>query len=229
MNDIHGTAILDFYKQGSADDLVLYNSYGEPEEMPVEVFFRDQLDFSTLEHLALIECEGAILDLGAGAGAHALLLQEWGKDVTALDNSPGCCEVMRQSGVEKVVETHYLRHQGQYDTLLMLMNGIGIVGKLADLPDFFDYAATIIKPGGQLLVDSSDISYLYEDDDIPKPKGYYGEVNYAYEYKGNKGNWFDWLYVDQDRLTEACKASQLEAEVLMTDENEQYLIRISGF
>ncbi|MEL7148985.1 MAG: class I SAM-dependent methyltransferase [Bacteroidota bacterium] len=228
MNDIHGGAILDYYKQGSADDLILHNSYGEPEEMPVEVFFRDQLDFSTLEHLALIECEGEILDLGAGAGAHALLLQEWGKGVTALDNSPGCCEVMRLSGVENVVETNYLRHQGQYDTLLMLMNGIGIVGKLADLPGFFDYVRTILKPNGQLLVDSSDIGYLY-DGDIPKPTGYFGEVNYAYQYKGTKGNWFPWLYVDPDQLVKTCKASGLDAELLLTDENDQYLMRISGF
>lgn len=228
MNDIHGEAIMDYYRHGSADDLLLHNSYGDPEEMPVEVFFRDQLDFSTLEHLALIECEGVILDLGAGAGAHSLALQGLGKDVTALDNSPGCCEVMRMSGVEKVIESHYLKHRAQYDTLLMLMNGLGIVGKLKELPEFFAYAATLIRPGGQILVDSSDISYLYEDG-LPKPSGYFGEINYAYEYKGKRGNWFDWLYVDQEELAEACAASNLQVEILLTDENDQYLARIFGF
>ena len=228
MNDIHGSAILDYYQNGKADDLILHNSYGDPEEMSVEVFFRDQLDFSTLEHLALIESEGHILDLGAGAGAHALVLQEWGKQVTALDNSAGCCEVMRRSGIDRVVEAHYLKHQGQYDTVLMLMNGIGLAGTLAGLPAFLSYVGTILNKGGQLLVDSSDISYLYEEG-VSKPTGYYGEIRYCYEHKGVKGNWFDWLYIDQEKLMEVCHQQGLETEVLTTDDYDQYLIRIVGF
>ena len=164
MKDIHGKAIFDFYKSKEAKDLILHNSYGEPEEMPVEVFFRDHLDFTTLEHLALIECSGKILDLGAGAGAHALVLQDWGKEVIALDYSPGCCQVMRQSGVSNVVEEHYQKHQEKYDTVLMLMNGIGVVGDLTGFSAFLKWTKKVLNQGGQVLLDSSDISYLYEDD-----------------------------------------------------------------
>jgi len=228
MKDVYGKAILEFYKEQKAVDFVLHNSYDEAEEMPVEVFFRDQLDFTTLEHLALIECEGKILDIGAGAGAQSLVLQEWGKEVHALDFSEKCCEVMRLSGINHVINENYQKHTGKYDTLLLLMNGLGIVGKLDQLPAFLKHCKSLLNECGQVLLDSSDISYLYEDG-VERPGGYFGEVRYQYEYKGEKGDWFDWVYVDQETLTEVIEKEGLAIEILHTEETDQYLARISGF
>ena len=95
---------------------------GRREEMPVEVFFREPEDLSELENTAIAACRGSVLDLGAGAGAHALLLQALEFDVTALDNSPGCVETMTLSGMNKVVDEDYKKHKSKYDTLLLLMN-----------------------------------------------------------------------------------------------------------
>jgi predicted O-methyltransferase YrrM len=226
LNDLHGQAILDFYKGNHESTLLLHNSYGEPEEMPVEVFFREEEDFSTLEHLALIECKGKVLDLGAGAGAHALVLQARGFDVTAIENSSGCAEVMEQSGVEKVVLQDFQKHRAKYDTILVLMNGLGLAGKLKLVPDFLTKCMTLLNPDGQILIDSSDISYLYEDG-LDKPSGYYGEVRYSYEYKDQKGEWFDWVYVDQETLKTKVAEAGLTLEILHTDENDQYLARIA--
>lgn len=225
MKDLHGQAILDFYKGNEAATLTLHNSYGEAEEMPVEVFFREEEDFSTLEHLALIECQGKVLDLGAGAGAHALVLQSQGKDVTALENSAGCVKVLRQSGVEKVVLQDFYKHNKIYDTVLVLMNGIGLAGKLEQLPVFLKKLTSFLTPEGQILIDSSDISYLYEDG-LDKPAGYYGELRYRYEYLKENGDWFDWVYVDQESLIGITEKLGLKIEILHTDENDQYLARI---
>ncbi|MEO9477368.1 MAG: methyltransferase domain-containing protein [Cyclobacteriaceae bacterium] len=227
MKDLHGKAILDFYRGNEAATLTLHNSYGEPEEMPVEVFFREEEDFSTLEHLALIECQGKVLDLGAGAGAHALVLQSQGKDVTALENSAGCAEVMRQSGVGKVVQQDFYKHTKKYDTVLVLMNGLGLAGTLRNLPVFLVKLISLLTPDGQILIDSSDISYLYEDG-LEKPTGYYGEVRYRYEYLKENGDWFDWVYVDQETLKTEVSKLDLNMEVLHTDENDQYLARITS-
>lgn len=228
MKDIHGKAILDFYKHKKSADLILNNSYGDPEEMPVEVFFRDQLDFTTIEHLAMIECEGKILDVGAGAGAQSLVLQDWGKDVIPLDNSPGCVEVMNLSGISNVVCEDFFKHIGKYDTLLLLMNGLGIVGRLNQIPAFLKHCRTLLKPDGQILLDSSDINYLY-DDETDLPNGYYGEVQYQYQYLNDKGDWFDWVYADQETLIKIVEQEGLETEILLTEETDQYLARISGF
>ncbi|MGB3468535.1 MAG: class I SAM-dependent methyltransferase [Cyclobacteriaceae bacterium] len=228
MQDLHGKAIYDYYTRKRTEKLILHNSYGEPEEMPVEVFFRDQLDFTTIEHLALIECEGTILDIGAGAGAQSLVLQEWGKEVTALDNSPKCAEVMQLSGIGQVICEDYRKHTSQYDTLLILMNGLGIAGRLKQIPEFLQQCRQLLNKNGQILVDSSDISYLY-DEHYPRPEGYYGEVKYQYEYNGKKGNWFDWVYADETTLTDIVIKEGLQIEILHRDETDQYLARIYGF
>ncbi|WP_421889267.1 class I SAM-dependent methyltransferase [Marinoscillum sp.] len=226
MKDLHGKAILDYYKGNDEATLILHNSYGDPDEMPVEVFFREEEDLTTLEHLALIESKGRVLDLGAGAGAHALVLQSRGFEVFALENSPGCVDVMRRSGVRNVLFEDFRKHKGQYDTVLILMNGMGLAGTLVQVEGFLQTCEKLLSPRGQILVDSSDISYLYEDG-TPKPKGYFGEVRYRYEFQETQGEWFDWLYVDQRMLAEKVSAVGMELEILMTDENDQYLACIT--
>lgn len=226
MKDIHGKAILEYYKGNEDEILMVNNSYGNPEEMPVEIYFRDEIDFSTIEHLALIECEGRILDLGAGAGAHSLVLKERGKDVTALENSQGCVDVMKMSGLDQVVHDDYRKHTEKYDTILALMNGIGIAGKLSGVEAFLKKCKKMLQPMGQILIDSSNVSYLY-DDGTPKPKGYFGEVKFQYEYKGEKGEWFDWVYVDQITLGEIVKKAGMNMEILTVDEDDQFLMRIT--
>lgn len=228
MKDVHGEAIFDFYKGDHSVVLKTYNSYGEPEEMPVEVFFRDHQDFTDMENLAITRCEGKVLDVGAGAGAHALFMQAFEMDTTALENSPGCIKTLRHSGMTKIVEEDFFAHKGKYDTLLFLMNGLGLAGKLDNLPYFFKHCEKLLNPGGQLILDSSDISYLYEDG-VERPDHYFGEIRYQYEYKGKKGDWFDWLYVDQKLLIRETEALGLKTEILMTDEFDQYLARITGF
>ncbi len=227
MKDIHGKAIRDYYQKNTKGKLLLHNNYDTPEEMPVDVFFREEHELSTLEHLALIECKGKILDIGAGAGAHALILQERGFDIVALENSWGCVEVMQQSGVNKVAYEDYKVHQGKYNTLLLLMNGLGICGKLTGVAKFLQQCKKLLLPDGQILVDSSDISYLYDEEGIPKPDGFPGEIQYRYEYNGEVGDWFDWLYVDQQTLHKEVKKAGMQLEILMTDESDQYLACIT--
>ncbi len=224
MKDIHGQAVIDYFEGNEEATLLLHNSYGDPEEIPAEVFFRTELDFTTLEHLALITCQGKVLDLGAGAGAHSHVLQSRGFDVVAIDNSPGCIHVMKRMGIPNHILGEYQDHHDKYDTILVLMNGLGLAGKLDLVPSFLKKCITLLNPDGQLLIDSSDINYLYED--APKTDGYYGEVSYQYEYLGEKGDWFDWVYVDQKSLESITNGLGLQLEILMTDENDQYLARV---
>lgn len=226
MKDIHGQAILDYFHNNRSDTLIIHNNYEKPEEMPVEVFFRNELDFTVLENLAIMEASGKVLDLGAGAGAISLALQRNAMDVAAIENSPGCVEVMSKSGVEKTVLEDFEKHHFKYDTIIALMNGLGMAGTLANVPSFLQKLISMLNTGGQLLIDSSDISYLYENG-LKKPGRYYGEVQYQYEYKGKKGDWFDWVYVDQQTLQNMVNQMGLQMEVLHTEETGQYLCRIT--
>lgn len=219
-------AMMDYVEGDTSHPLVLHNSYGEPEEMSVEVFFREEEDLTDLEQLAIKNCQGHVLDLGAGAGALSLILQTQNQKVTALENDPGCVQLMNALGVENTVEGDFWAFEGQFDTVLVMMNGLGLAGTLENASQFLKKCMNLLKPGGQLLFDSSDISYLYAGEAEQKTFNYYGEVRYQYEYKGSAGNCFHWVYIDQETFKKTCEALGLKLEVLFTDEYEQYLGRI---
>lgn len=224
--DVFGLALSDFYKNNSAEILWLNNSYGDMEEMPVDIFFRTEYEMPELEHKALALCYGKVLDVGAGVGSHALALQEMGLDVTAIDISTNAVKIMQQRGVKKAYEQSIFDSQEKYDTLLFLMNGIGLTGTLPGFTDFLGKAKSLIHADGQLLFDSSDISYLYKDAEKPENQ-YFGEVNYCYTYKDQKGNWFNWLYLDQDTLIRTANENGWDAEIIFDDGEDQYLARLT--
>ncbi|MET4082394.1 SAM-dependent methyltransferase [Pedobacter sp. UYP30] len=226
--DVFGSALLDFYHTGKADRLVLHNSYAEPEEMPVDLFFRDEEEMPDLEINALHLCKGKILDVGAGVGSHALVLQNFNVNVTAVDISEIAVKIMKQRGVKQAIVADILHFTPleKYDTILMLMNGIGLTGSLKGFEKFISDAKKLLNVDGQMLFDSSDISYLYED--LPKPTSkYFGEVSYQYEYKGEKGSWFNWVYLDKDTIIQVAERNGWYAKILLDDGEDQFLVQLS--
>ncbi|RYX82019.1 methyltransferase domain-containing protein [bacterium] len=224
--DIYGQALLDFYNNQPQEILWLNNSYGEPEEMPVDVFFRDQTEMPEAELLALNLCRGKILDIGAGVGSHTLILQQRGFEVSALEVSPDAASIMQKRGVKTVLQQDIFQYKTErFDTLLLLMNGIGLTQNLTGLNRFLQHAKMLLLPGGQLLFDSSDLTYLYED--LPQPKNnYYGEISYQYQYKNQKSKWFNWLYVDQKTLIKIALNNGFGCEILYQDGMDLYLAKL---
>ncbi len=226
MVDVLGQAIFDHYHKLNSSKLWIHNQYGPKEEMPVDTFFRDVDEMPALELFAINECNGKVLDIGAGAGSHALLLQDRGVDVTAIDISPLAVQVMRQRGVKKAFEADiYTFSPGKFDTLLLLMNGVGIAGDLDGLKILLTHLKSLLNPRGQILFDSSDINYLYEGN-LPKDK-YYGEIAYQYQYKHLHTDWFKWLYIDEQTLTVIANEVGFDVSVLVEDEYDQYLVRLT--
>lgn len=229
--DVFGEALKDQFVQPPAETLWVHNSYDEPEEMPVDIYFRGQNDMPELELRALDLCKGKVLDVGAGVGSHALILQKRGFDVTGMDISAAAVTIMKQRGLKQAIEGNVLTYKmptaaQKYDTLLFMMNGIGLTGSIAGLKAFLWEVKNLINKDGQLVFDSSDLSYLYLEIPFPE-KGYFGEVSFRYEYKSIKGNWFKWVYVDQKTLIDMAKETGWLAEIIFEDDSDQYLARLT--
>lgn len=227
--DPMGAAIADYFKTGKAGRLRVFSPDFDEDEIPVETLFRSFEDMPALEKAALTLAKGKTLDVGAGAGCHALALQDMGKDVTAIDISPLSVQTMAARGVAHALEQDFWLVSEKYDTILMLMNGIGIVGTTDNLPRFFTHIDTILAPGGQVILDSSDISYLFEDEDgmIMIPEGeYYGQLSYRMRYKKISGESFPWLYIDFDTLSKAASHYGFKAEQVLAGEHYDYLVRL---
>lgn len=230
--DPMGAAIRDYFRQGKSAQLKVLSSLFDDDEMPVAHLFRSYHEMPPLEQRALNEARGKVLDVGAGAGCHALALQERGFDVTAVDISPLSCETMKERGVANVecVNIFNQRFQERFDTLLLLMNGTGIAGKLSRLPQLLSCLKQLMNPGAQILIDSSDLRYVYEDEngvlDVDLDGAYYGEVDYQMTYRNIIGKSFDWLYADSVVLAECCRQSGLKCEIQAQGNHYDYLARI---
>jgi SAM-dependent methyltransferase len=225
MNDILGQAMTAYYQRKSAAKLWVNNRYGPREEMPVKIYFRNSNDMPELEWVALQQCRGKILDIGAGAGSHALALQQLGQQVTALDISPKLTDLMTKRGVKKVLcKDFFDLRSGKYDTLLLLMNGIGLASDLDGLRRFLKKARKLLRPGGQLLFDSSDIAYLYGGNP-PKGPDYYGAIFYQYEYRRQRSPWFQWLFIDRKTLRKIAAEEGWTVEHIFDAGREHYLVR----
>lgn len=225
--DIFGRALMDHYQGKQNDPLYLFTQDSpDLEVMPVDLFFRQGKDFPDMEQIALALCDGSVLDVGAGAGSHTLFLQERGYDVTALERSPLACQVMQQRGVKQLIQADIFHYNAQqYDTLLFLMNGIGLVQSISGLEGFLEHAKRLLKPGGQLLFDSSDIAYFYTEG-LPSSGPYYGEIRFQYEYQDKKSEPFQWLYIDQATLIRIGHAAGWVVQILDEDDHFQYLVRM---
>ena len=187
-HDPMGRAIADYYKNGVAGRLRVFSSMFDEDEIPVAHLFREEDEMGELELKALELSKGRVLDVGAGAGCHALALQDRGVEVTAIDVSPLSVKVMSDSGVEdaRLVNLFDESLQWSFDTILMLMNGSGIIGKIENMPRFFARIDKLLADGGQVLMDSSDLIFLFEDEDggadIDLAGDYYGEVDFMMQY-----------------------------------------------
>lgn len=224
--DVFGKVLKDHYLGRQKGKLWLHNSYGSPEDMPVDIFYRNKFEISELESIAIDLCKGKTLDIGAGVGSHALILQNNGIDVTAIEISEVACDIMQKRGVKKVVNKDIFQFDGeQFDTILMMMNGIGLCGDMEGLERFLEYLKKLIVPGGQIIFDSSDIAYLYKSDDFIS-SNYYGEISYQYEYQSVKGNWFKWLYVDFNSLEQIANKLGWDCELIFEDDMDQFLVRM---
>lgn len=231
-HDPMGRAIRDYALTGTAQPLLVQSSMFDDDELPVPDLFRSAEAMPPLEQLALSRCTGRVLDVGAGAGCHALALQERGCDVTAIDISPLSVEAMTARGVRRALCADFFTDDfgANFDTIILLMNGTGIAGTLPHLPTLLRRCTALLAPGGKVLTDSSDLRYLFEDEDGTFSPAdfdhYYGEVDYRMVYGTCRGPRFDWLYVDFDTLARTASACGMTAAKLADGAHFDYLAEL---
>jgi SAM-dependent methyltransferase len=234
MKDLFGQAILDYQTGNAPEDLITETSISEEDELSVAYLFRDYKQMPVLEKKALSLAKGKVLDLGCGAGSHSLYLQnEKGLEVWSMDISAKAIEACQLRGLKQAVCADVMQYSGEkFDTILLLMNGAGMCGRLNKMFDFLTHLKTLLNEGGQILVDSSDIIYMFDEDEdggrwITTDEDYYGELTFYVSYKNQTEEPFPWLYVDYNTLQNAAHATDLKCELVQEGEHYDYLARLT--
>ena len=234
MLDLFGKAILDYQTQNAPEPLITSTSISDEDEMDVAYLFRPYDSMPKLEQKALQLSFGKILDVGCGAGSHGLSLQnDRNLEVTAIDISKNAIEACKLRGVKNCLITDILKFESEekFDTILLLMNGTGIFETLVKSTKYFQKLKTLLAPNGQILIDSSDLIYMYDEDEdggawIPSDN-YYGELTFTVKYKGITDAPFQWLYMDYNTLQNAAFANGFQCELISEGEHFDYLAKLT--
>ncbi|MCG9970751.1 class I SAM-dependent methyltransferase [Christiangramia crocea] len=222
--DIFGKAIKAFYEENDKTDIIVHSPDFEDDIIPVNYLFRNFDEMPPLEQKAMGQCKGKVLDVGCGAGSHSLYLQNIRNlECLAIDTSPGALEIARKRGVKNAECKDFFELKDEkFDSILMLMNGSGIIGRLKNLTKFFKHSRSVLNGDGQILIDSSDLIYL-SDEELPQQEEYYGELQYQLTYKDSKSEFFDWLYIDASLLQEEAKRNNFGCEIIQKGRHFDYL------
>ncbi len=234
MKDLFGKAMFDFQTNNSPEDIITETTISEEDEMSVDYLFRSYDKMPKLEQKALQLAFGKTLDVGCGAGSHSLSLQnDRNLEVISIDISEKAIETCKLRGIKNAKVQNILDFEGEkFDTIILLMNGVGIFGKLDDCNKYLSKLKSLLNPGGQILLDSSDIIYMFDEDEdggkwIPSNNNYYGELVFNISYKGEKEDPFNWLYLDYNTLQNAANANGLKCELVLEGEHYDYLAKLS--
>ncbi|WP_323789486.1 class I SAM-dependent methyltransferase [Psychroserpens sp.] len=231
MKDLFGKALRDYHYNNYTEDLITSTNISGNDVLPIPYLFRSFSEMPKLEQKALQLAKGSILDVGCGSGSHSLYLQEKGLPIKAIDISEGAVEVAKQRGLKHVELKALLDETETFDSILLLMNGTGIFQELSQISMYLKHLKSLLNSNGQILIDSSDIQYMYEDEDgglwIDTNASYYGELDYFLSYKGEDEFPMKWLYLDFERLQLACEAIGLTCEKIMDGEHFDYLAKIT--
>ena len=230
MKDLFGHALLDYQNGLYTEDLITSTNISEEDDLPLPYLFRDFKDMPKLEQKALKLAKGSVLDVGCGAGNHSLYLQKKGFDIKAIDISKGAIEVSNLRGITNAEVKNLLDETETFDTILLLMNGTGIFQELSKVSKHLTHLKSLLKPNGQILIDSSDIKYMYEDEDggywMDMHSNYYGELDYFLSYKGETETPMKWLYLNFETLKLACETVGLKCELILEGQHFDYLARL---
>lgn len=232
MKDLFGQAILDYQKGNYTEDIKTETTISEEDILPLPYLFRSFKEMPPLEQKALRLARGKVLEVGCGAGSHGLYLQnERNLEVHSIDISAKAVEACKLRGLKNVSVANVMEFEGKFDTILLLMNGAGMCGRLKQMGTFLAKIKSLLAPNGQILTDSSDIIYMFDENedgtyDVPLHFDYYGEVDYLVKYKNEKEEPFAWLYVDYNTLQNVAHSVGLECELVAEGEHYDYLAKM---
>ncbi len=229
IQDPLGAAIHDYFHFGKNQKIQVFINGKKDDDMFPSLFFRQYQNMRGYERLALRYARGSVLDVGAAAGCHSLILQKRKLDVTALEKSALACEVMRLRGVKRILNQDIFELKGiPYNTILLLMNGLGLAGSEEGTLKLLKHLKRLLAPKGYIIGDSTDILYntMNAEEAFNSKTDYYGRVTFNLKYKGIDADPFKWMYIDPALLAELADKAGLHCEIIQRDANFHYLAKL---
>jgi SAM-dependent methyltransferase len=192
-------------------------------------YFAPVRRWPAVERRALRYIRGRVLDVGVGAGRVALELQARGREVVAIDVSPGAVEVARNRGVSDVRLLAFEEVDaslGHFDTVVMYGNNFGLFGSRAKARRLLRR----LRPFVARIVATSNNPYATED---PAHLAYHernrgrgrmsGQLRLRVRYRDLVGPWFEYLIVSPDEMADIVESTGWQLRRVVRDEGSYFV------
>jgi SAM-dependent methyltransferase len=226
-------ALLDHHRDGRPRRVKALRADGVEFEIETEEYFTLEGELAELDRQALALARGRVLDVGAGAGRHALALQAKGCEVVAIDVSPTCVALCRERGVRDARELDVMtlaggacediaEALGRFDTIFFGMQTLGVAGGVVPLGRLLAGLRRLLLPGGAVIADSSELRVAWEGDEADRSPTR-GEIVLSTRYRGLRGEPFPWLYLAAEDLAAIAREAGFEIETSGRVSSGEYL------
>jgi SAM-dependent methyltransferase len=205
--------------------------------MGAEWFFADHDDWAEPERAAFEYVQGRVLDIGAGAGRHSLVVQRRQLEAVAIDISPGAVEVCRRRGVEdaRLLPLAEIDESlGSFDTVLLLCGNFGLAGSDEETVALLEKLHPLTSPGARIVLDTvdpyadndeADLAYLERN----RRRGRMpGQVTIRIRYEGLATPWFDLLCVSHLELAALLERTGWHSVWIREDGADVYAVLEKG-
>lgn len=213
--DAFGAALAAYQQTGSGREIIERDDGYLDTGIPIETYFAAKEDWPERTRTALESLSGSVLDIGCGAGRHALALQEQGCSVTAIDVSAGAVRITRERGVEDVreagIEDLELFPDDHFDAVVLLGNNFGLVGRTDRAPAVLSELDRITTADGVLLAESQDPTSTSKEVHLQyhernRERGFApGRLRMRVRHQRLATPWYEYLLVGQSRMQELCE------------------------
>ena len=195
-------------------------------------YFTEYDAWDELERQAVDKARGKILDIGCGAGRHALYLQNKGFDVTGIDNSPGAVKVCRLRGLKRALVRPIQEidkfKADSFDTILMLGNNFGLFGDAENARTILEKMSRITASKAQIIAGTRN-PYLTDKKEhleylrFNRRRGRLaGQIRFRIRYGKTVGEWFDYLFVAPDEMQKILEKTDWQVREYLMPEDANY-------
>ena len=188
-------------------------------------------DWPIIDQRSMYYVKGRVLDIGCGAGRHALYLQGKGLDVLGIDVSPLAIHVCKKRGVTdaRVMSiTKVSARLGEFDSVLMMGHNFGLFGNFERAKRLLKRFHSMTSPDARIVATTLD---PYDTDDpshhefhaLNKGRGRMGgQIRLRVGYKKYRTPWFDYLFVSRDEMKDVLEGTSWEVEQFIDSDGASY-------
>ena len=210
-DDAYGQAIRDYHERGEGFELIERDDgYVDLSGGP-ELYFTGYEEWPDQVQRGLECVEGSVLDVGCGAGRHALYCQDRGHDALGIDVSPNAVAVAEDRGLERARRLDVANVDDldeTFDTVLMLGNNFGLVGTRETPPDRLAALARVTSDDARIVAGTRDVTATDAEHHLAyhernRRRGRLpGAIRMRARYRQYTTDWFDYLMVSPAELQE---------------------------